>query len=167
MGNRARDSQRSKYYTAVTVLDSIARPLEGAKGRNLLKSVNTRKFLTSRYGYAASISFDIFVGTHKREQATRGGIYLNKNGVTDADVVRLAARMIFYRADRYSQQAWFGHEFCAIMLDVAQALMGREARDLLQESFRANRVRWKPKIKRTVTREMREHLAQAREKIKN
>lgn len=158
---RARDSQRSKYWASICVMETVARSLSEREITNLLLSVHDRAFLLRRYRPALSRPFEIKLLGGKLI-ARRDLINIPKAHYTDWNVVTKVARLISYRLDPRAEWAWYGWQFCAVLLDVTQALMGREAMLILKESMRSHRVRWKPKATRTVTPEMIERLKKAR-----
>ena len=146
-------------------MPGIARPLTPGETKRLALSIQSRVFLARRYPNARlTRSFDVGL---KGGQLEAKAFALNIPMVHHNDwaVARMVARMLFYRCDPYEKWAWYGWEYCAILVDVTQALMGASAATMLKESMRANRVRWKPKATRTVTPEMVERLASARAKV--
>lgn len=159
---RARDSQRSKYWKATAPMDGVARKLTPGETKRLALSIKDRAYLARRYPDAhLSWNFSIELKGGKL-QAKKYHLNIPMTCHTDWDVARIVARMVFYRRDPYEQWAWYGWEYCAILVDVVHALMGKSAAKILTESMRANRVRWKPKATRKVTAAMLERLAAAR-----
>jgi hypothetical protein len=147
-------------------MGGMARSLTPGETKRLAQSIRDRVFLARRYPNArlgAEFSIELKGG---KLGAKKYDLNIPMTCHNDWDVARTVARMIFYRCDPYERWAWYGWEFCAILVDVVQALMGQTAAKVLTESMRANRVRWKPKATRTATPEMIERLAAARAKAR-
>ena len=161
---RARNTQRKRYYNATSIMKSLERPLTETEIRNLVFSAPNRKFLTSRYPEVKRPFMGKFFGGKIRGERTYVGIPTTCH--TNWYASWAVAQLIWKRRDWREEQAWHGWEFCAVLIDVVHAFMGKVAADTLRESFKLHGVRFKPKRKRKVTPEMLEHLAAARAKMK-
>lgn len=162
--DRPRNTQRAKFWRAQAVLSEVSRPFKTERGvKRFVINARERAFLRRRYG--EFLTRDIMVKFEGQPEAGRWIIVAPGTEWKEHSMCRLIARVIWHRKQPYHcPLAWHGIEYCAIYVDVVQAMMGRTSAELLKNSFRAHGVRFKPKKKVTVTEEMRERLAAARAK---
>ncbi len=182
MKKRARDSQRSRYYKAVRVLDQFDEKLpEMADINQYLTEVLGRAPITRRYGRT--------VERHRFNVRDGRGygiasVIIEENAITfprrsrsKALVLRVAAYLVHHYASRYlgggtrtselsgHGQAWHSWQYCAIVMDLVRYGMGASAADALRAAFTANRVQWTKPATRTLTPEQQARSVEQGKKI--
>lgn len=143
---RARDSQKSKLYKAEGVLDPISRRLETIPEiQAFLTRVLTKATVQRRYG--EYLQGEIKVRDGRGASIARGGahyIKMPKWSRCEHIVLHEIAHTICTRRHG-SDVAAHGREYAAIYLDMIRFGMSADAAEKLKESFKENRVRFRPK----------------------
>jgi putative metallohydrolase (TIGR04338 family) len=165
-----RDSQRQRLYTAEQTTriwhdESIGSgfdiELRAKLCSTFANEVMKRKYVQRKYPKATMgpVHVEISKGAYAYARAVGGHtIKLPSAGLwayTKLVMLHELAHIIEHR-ENGSKYAWHDWPFAAIFLDLVRNVMGKEAHDHLKRQFRLNRVRFKPKAKRTLTPEQRE-----------
>lgn len=163
---RERDTQFARFWRAQSVINPFDKQFKTEKGLNsYVERACGRAFLLRRY---PCLKLRVGVRHLRGRDREFGGYWSVGIPITSRNlrtVIYVLARTIWMRTDDL-RRAHYGWQFVAIYIDVVHALMGKAEADLLRESCKSYGVRWKPKKKVTVTPEMIERLAAARQKRK-
>ncbi len=162
-----REYQQKKLYRAELVLKPLSVRLETVpEMERYIKKVKKRATIARRYG--KWLEREVYVGDGRARRRGGGdgrGIYMPIWSRTDHIVLHELAHTIVWR--RYgSHIAGHGWQFCATFYDLVRFMMGAEAGKALKASFKAHRVRMRPKavrVSRPATPEQLERLAKMRE----
>ncbi len=156
-----RDNQRSKVYKAEKVLWETGKKfVTVAEVEKYIEVVKKKAFVGKRYGAELNrrkINVDDGRGCRKAFGGPNG-IVLPKWARIEPVILHELAHVIQARRFGFSNVEAHGWEFCDIFLNLVQGVLGKEARDILQKSFKENKVRFKKKTKRTLTPEQRQAL---------
>jgi putative metallohydrolase (TIGR04338 family) len=169
-----RDSQRKRLYKAEQATrvwhDEPIGPefiiaMRAKLCSTFANEVLKRKYVQRKYPKAArgTVHVEISKGAYAFAKA-HGGYLITLPGkgtwaYTKLVVLHELAHIIEHRENGHKNAAhdW---QFAAIFLDLVRNVMGKETHDHLKRQFRLNRVRFKPKAKRTLTPEQREAARQ-------
>lgn len=157
-----RDSQRSKVYKAERAIDSYATALpQIADIERFVKKAWASKRVQKAWPKATRIYLPEVGDGRGRTSAggTYNGILMPVWSRNSVIVLHELAHCIVAR--QYgSKPAGHGWQFAGVFLKLVLYMIGREAYNELKRSFKAHRVRHKPKATRTMTPETREILRQ-------
>lgn len=163
-----RDNQRSKVYKAEQVIRETGEKFETVKEvERYLETVKKKAFIARRYGTELN-KCEIRVEDGRGCKRAFGGYYgivLPKWARKESVILHEVAHLIQYRKYKKYDVEGHGWEFCDIFLNLVQGMLGKETRDILQKSFKENKVRFRPKSTRTFSEEHRKALAERMKKI--
>lgn len=159
-----RDSQRSKLYKAEREVWAGSKRHETIEEvEAFVAKVRGRKVLKDRFKLALSNRIKIGDGRRRRNAAGgRYGIYMPRWSRSEMVILHELAHTITIRLCGESVAA-HGWQYANVYLQLVSSMLGREMHDRLKAAFKKHGVRSKPKKKRTVTPQMLEHLANARQ----
>lgn len=145
-----RDSQRQRVYKAETaafkgaeVAFKTPKEIERWLNKQLRRKVIQRRYATQTF---RKIVCDGKRGTRGNAHAQGSTLYFQRDGMKVWIVLHEAAHAIIFRKHGYKVAA-HGREWCMVYLDLVHFIMGKDKADALKASFRAHKVRYKPKRK--------------------
>jgi putative metallohydrolase (TIGR04338 family) len=144
-GDRARDSQRSKLYTAETVLHGKPDFKTVQECQAFVDEVMASRYVKARWKQYIRVEPG-YGQTNATADPTGGVIKLPLWSRQRAVILHEMAHCL---NDQRRAYAWHGPEFAGLLLTLVHHVMGAESATKLRESFRVNRVRYNLKTVRT------------------
>lgn len=153
-----RDNQRSKLYAAESVLKGVGQRWESVQEvQEYVDRVTDRAYVRRHYPLGMSLTMsrglvnnriEVLDGRGRRSGAAYGyTITLPRFARTEYYVLHEVAHIL--TRNRYGRVAAHGWQFAATELDLVRHMMGHEAEDMLRQSFRAHRVKFRKPRKGT------------------
>lgn len=153
MGNRDRDNQRQRLYTAENILSG--KRVSKAALKHL---IDTEHSWHGKYPTPAAVQayvdevtssrwFQSRWGQKRIEYWAGNGSHASGNHITVATEHRRSEAVILHElahclvTQRSSTAAWHGPEFAGVLMTLVRNVMGKESADALTESFRKHKVR--------------------------
>lgn len=169
MSVRARDSQRGRFFKAkkAAAISRYSTPLpEMDDVTKYLRAVRNKTTLMRRYGSEMKWSVTLRDGRgYSRATAypTTAVMCFPKVSRDSYSVLYQYAFIIAY--NRNPKGAWYGWEYCGILLDLVRFMLGAKAGDDLRIAFENHGVRYTPPAKRVVTPEQKAEQVKKGEKL--
>ena len=159
-----KDSQRQKVYNSefpVRQLKSVGTLENNAKVCEFVGEVIDNKKVVSMYG--KQLSFKVAITFSRGNKWAYGG-YLgikipnNMWAFNRMVILHELAHVIVRRTHYDKEVVGHGWEFCEILLNLTEFVLGKDVAQILKAEYKKNGVRFKPKTTREFSPEHREAL---------
>jgi hypothetical protein len=166
---RARDSQRSRFFKAKKAagISRYATPLpEIADVTKYLRSVQKKATLVRRYQQEMKYKVTVRDGrgySRAASEPTKSIMDFPKTSRTTYSVLCQYAFIIAY--NRNPKGAWYGWEYCGILLDLVRFMIGPKAGDDLRIAFENEGVRYTAPAKKVLTPEQKAAMVTKGQKL--
>ena len=164
---RERDSQRARFWKAITALDPFTKPLpEMTDVRHFVGDLRDNPAIQRLYPQAkwrVEIKDGRGISRDWITYPDQNVMSFTRSGRHTVAVVRALAFILAHRVER--KAAWHGWLYCSILLELVRSGLGRPATDALKAAFDREGVKYKSPVKRALTAAQRVEAVEKGEKL--